>query len=178
MGKIYYSYPEECYEYVSDNGVVYDLYVGMTIVSEMKYSKSSDIIFIMLDDPEADSVEMIGWTYGAISLKDDREIVTEWIDDIVKPYEKRNVDKIKRLGNRPMPNELKQMLNKVCELSSCGYIRSYYDMEMHSHDDEYRYRDSAKVFNLFACLEEVTSALLDEDIEAAEKLIEVYAKRM
>ena len=178
MGKIYYSYPEECNEYVSDNGVVYDLYVGMTIVSEIKYSKSSDIIFIMLNDPEADSVEMIGWVYGATLLKDGKKIVTEWIDDIIKPYEKRNADKIKRLGNRPMPDELKQMLKQICNLSSCGYIRSYYDMEMHSHDDEYRYRDSSKVFNLFACLEEVAGALLDENIEAAEKLIDIYTERM
>ena len=171
MGRIYRSLDDEEYGYISDNKVVYDIYEGKCMGNDL----TSDIIYIMINDPEADDLEFVGWTYGAtlMNVKSDREEVTRWIDEIVNVYEKQNKDQIKRLG-RTMPSDLRQMLKTLSDITQCGGIRSYYDAAVHAKDNEYGYYDSALVFNLMACCEEVADCLLEEDVDGAEALIKNF----
>ena len=63
--------------FVSDSGIIYSVYEGMTMGIE---PKTSDIMFIMLDQYDTPT-QLVHWTYGA---------------NVMSPYEEQfELDKIK-----------------------------------------------------------------------------------
>ena len=183
MGKLVYD-KRNGYSYVSDNGIKYNLLEGMSYQG----NSTSDILFIMLDygNNLSDLVDandfLVGWFYGVGDCVDEN-----FISRYVNLYETKhpeivNCFKKKKCITKPMPAELHDMLKKLEEISQYGGIRTYYDktvrMLADGRLDEYEYSDSTLVYNLLCCCEEVAAALLDEDIDKAEKLIKIYAKEL
>jgi hypothetical protein len=80
------------------------------------------------------------------------------------------------MKSKKMPEELRKMLGAVCSFSSCGGIRSYYDVEAVEkfHHYEYEYENSQLIHNFFALLEVLTNILLSGDVEEAESFIREY----
>jgi hypothetical protein len=85
MGKILCD--EYGYSYVSNSGVPYTLYKGVTIGNGSEYN--SDIVFIMVSVPdEAGSREdFVDWFYGADDIKHGPDYIVKYIDDTVNEYE-------------------------------------------------------------------------------------------
>lgn len=187
MGELVYD-ERDGYTYVSDNGIKYDLLEGMNFHG----TTTSEIIFIMLhvDNDLYDNLnidvdqELVYWFYGAYVKQDD-----EWFLDSLKnetsKYENKHPElvkyyKKKKRITKPMPAELKEMLEKLEDISQCGGIRTYYDKEGREMAegglDEYEYSDSTLVHILMCCCEEVAYALLNEDVDKAEELIKIYIK--
>lgn len=174
MGKIVYN-DDKSYQYVSDNGVVYELYEGVTLDKE----RSSDIVFIMLSYVEELNVEpedeYVGFIYGNDFLTSRyKEDYIKCIDRIVDDYEINHPEVVSYYVKKNMPKNLKKMLSKFSELTQCGGIRSYYDSES---PELFRYADSSEVFNMFCMCEEVVSCLMDGNINKAESIINYYKNK-
>ena len=94
----------EFWDYVSENGITYELLEGSTIGGNTTYT--SDICFILLDDSDAEYSEMlgderfVGFMYGATFLTDTnpdtRDEFTGYIKKIVDQYEKAHPDIIEK----------------------------------------------------------------------------------
>ena len=92
-------YKDDCYEYVSENGIVYDLYEGVSIgkpYAEKRYT--SDLIFIVLMKYE-DIVERardVGYVFGAGLIEEDnfRKDLEDCIKYQVDEFENENSELI------------------------------------------------------------------------------------
>jgi len=85
------------YEFISDNGIIYSLYEGLTIQKPVDADNSftSDIIFIVLDNYLEIDTKFINMIYGAGCIED--ETIQNNIKDCVDSFEKENPDLITKL---------------------------------------------------------------------------------
>ena len=72
----------------------------------------------------------------------------------------------------PMPHKLESMLDELLGLVECGAIRSYYDSDA---PEEYKYKDSKIIHNLFCALEEMAFSLEKGNVAEAEDRIREFA---
>lgn len=98
------------YRIKSDNGIYYELYEGMTIGAEKRYT--SDMIYIMLDDydkydkqleeKDLERVHFVGWTFGCSMLDDPnfKEEMKDILSSIIGDWEKKNPEIINTLLGR------------------------------------------------------------------------------
>ena len=169
MGNVFKD-KEGAYKFKSDNGIVYELIEG----KQLGNNRNTDIIYIMLDHPNMSTAEYVGWEYGSIHFTEEDKWGIKAINEIVKEYESEHPEVLKL--KPPMPEGLKDMLNQLLDVSVCGGIRSYFDLEIEVDDEEFSYMDSGLIFNLMSCCEEVAMSLLDEDVKGAEEVIRTYMK--
>lgn len=90
----------EYYEFVSDNGLHYELLEGTTIGAKQTYS--SDICFILFDDSELELEireldRLVGWIYGAdfLDRPEFRDNFVESIEDFVGKYEAKHPELVR-----------------------------------------------------------------------------------
>lgn len=115
MGRLIYD-ETNGYQFVSDNGVLYDLLEGKSL----KGATTSDIVFVMFNyrdyDDYAENPDdlFVGFFYGADFVKervyDDENI--SFLDYLTEEYEKKNPNVIQKNG----------MLNKIKET-----VKAYYE---------------------------------------------------
>ena len=125
MEKINYT-EYDGYYFTSDEGIRYNLYEGVTMNG--KNRKSSDIIFIVLDDYEEANSEVLGMLYGAHMFEEDeydRKDMEGDIDYIVKRYEATHQGTIKeiRKGHHFADDEEKMV--DFLQLPKWEFLASY-----------------------------------------------------
>ena len=81
-------------------------------------------------------------------------------------YAKDNEQYCDQILPEIVPEELKEMAGKICELSQCGYIREYFDT--------HGIYKSPTLFNFFACCEEVASEIESGHYKKAEEMVKTY----
>lgn len=83
------------YVFISESGIEYELLEGVSIGADRQYT--SDIIFIMLTDPDYNvDNNVVGWLFGSSSMLEDRTSLNSYkesIKQIVTEFENRNFDK-------------------------------------------------------------------------------------
>lgn len=127
------------------------------------YVDTKQIISIMQDDDDAKDTFHIYLSNG-----------NSWT---VKGNFKETLKLLRRENtfNRYDNMSLKEMAEELSWLTQCGGIRSYFDKECCPGICVY---DSAKLFNLFACCEEVAYEIEDGHFKKAEEMIDAYYKEV
>lgn len=80
---------EDGYQFISKNGIEYDILEGMTIGIEPQ--KTSDMIFIVLNNADYNVEDhIVGYLFGACLLPDREYEYDKAITELVDKYEKEN----------------------------------------------------------------------------------------
>lgn len=88
---------EDGYCYISDIGIEYELLEGIKIGGKEK--NTSDIIFIMLTDPDHNvDNNIVGYLFGASMIESDPKGYEEFIKEMVINFERRNFNNKKEIG--------------------------------------------------------------------------------
>ena len=113
---------EEGYNFVSDNGVEYDLLEGTTIVENVK-ERTSDIVFVLLKeqfDENGDAIFntndlLVTWRYGAFMITDSgrtRSEITKDFEERTKEYEEKHPEVVKFYMDKDRKSLIKEILNE------------------------------------------------------------------
>lgn len=90
MAKITFD-EREGYRFLSDSGISYALLEGVCMGGGISNRMTSDIYFIMLDDPDYNvDNNVVGWSFGASALDENNENCLEYIIAEVNEFEERN----------------------------------------------------------------------------------------
>lgn len=130
MGKLIYD-ERNGYDYISDNGVKYDLFEGKSLSG----ITTSDILYIHLSYDEelfetvarftSRSDELVGWFFGASFIGDEKyqDEYVEYVDDMVKDYEEKHPEIVEYYNPR------KKMIKKIRETVDAYLITNRYVLE-------------------------------------------------
>ena len=90
-----YNDNDKSYEYKSENGIIYSLYEGETITQliDSDEQKSSDIVFIVLDNYIDIPTQFVNFVYGAEFLGKDKAL-EDTIKTYVDQFEEKNKETI------------------------------------------------------------------------------------
>lgn len=107
-----YNYTErDGYEYVSENGIIYGLLEGKSLLGET----TSDMIFMIFQDNDAvfNGMEYVGFVYGATLMKDItyRKEVLETFDRYANEYEKEHPEIVDYYGIQNMMKEIRKTVD-------------------------------------------------------------------
>lgn len=115
-----------------------------------------------------------------VSVMKDEEDFEDWFNIYlangnswtVKGNMEETLKQLKRLSSKDVEKDksLTEMADDIVGLTQCGSIRSYFDKEC----PEMCVYDSSKLFNLFACCEEVAYEIEYGRYKAAEGMIDAY----
>ena len=94
MGKL--KMTKEGYIFVSESGIEYDLYEGLSIGAPKRYT--SDILFIVFDLYDAEK-ECVWFMYGATFLDDGDEYALDLINRAVNEWEQEHQDLVLGIKN-------------------------------------------------------------------------------
>lgn len=112
---------EEGYNFISDNGVEYELLEGTTI-AETVSERTSDIVFVLLKeqfDENGDGIFktddlLVTWRYGAFMITDSDSTRSEMIKDFdekTKKYEEKHPEVVKFYMNKNKKHIINEMLD-------------------------------------------------------------------
>ena len=127
------------------------------------YVDTRHIISIEKDDEDAKD------TFAIYLVNGNCWTVKGNIEETLKILKREN--NVNRYDNM----SLKEMADEIGSLTQCGGIRSYFDKECCPGICVY---DSAKLFNFFACCEEVAYEIEYGHFKKAEEMVDAYYKEV